>query len=309
VLAHQSGTLAGVFVDPGAVTFYAGRYHMFFDGINGWPSHVQIGYATSTDGRTWTRVGDTAVFTTEKLSYAGLTAFASSVVVQDDGTWALYYYTLDKTSDGQNFAQGEIGRATAPAPAGPWTADPAPVLQTGSAGSWDSYQVSNPSVVKVADGYVMYFSGGSSGSGQRLIGMATSNDGIHWTKYDDPKTTDEPHAESDPVFGPGPAGAWDSARVVDPNVQQTPDGWVMVYLADKGKFNGDGLGVAVSADGLHWRRVSNDPIIGSKQAGWTAFYLASLVFHDNTYFVYFDATNGGSSTNVFMASHTGLLTQ
>jgi predicted GH43/DUF377 family glycosyl hydrolase len=219
----------------------------------------------------------------------------------------MYFYTLDNTADGQSFSQGQIGRATAPGPDGPWTADPAPVLKKGTAGSWDSYQVSNPSVVKTTDGYVMYYSGGSAGANtSRAIGMATSKDGVSWTKYNDPTTTDPLYAESDPVFAPGSADAWDSTRLIDPNVQHTPDGWVLVYLADKGKFNADGLGLALSSDGIHWQRIGSNPIVGFGKSGWSASYLANMVFHGNTYFVYFDVASGGG-TNVYMASHSGLL--
>jgi hypothetical protein len=41
------------------------------------------------------------------------------------------------------------------------------------------------------------------------IGYATSTDGIMWTKYDNPATTNPPYAESDPVLVPGSPGTYD----------------------------------------------------------------------------------------------------
>ena len=44
-----------IYIDPGAMVFYDGLFHMFFNGINGFPAPVGVGYATSPDGYHWTR--------------------------------------------------------------------------------------------------------------------------------------------------------------------------------------------------------------------------------------------------------------
>ncbi|MCI0397088.1 MAG: hypothetical protein L0332_14195 [Chloroflexi bacterium] len=118
-----------------------------------------------------------------------------------------------------------IWRATAPAPEGPWTAAPEPVLEPGRPGAWDSQLVEHPNVLKTEGGYLMFYNGSSAAvRGSSFVGLATSADGIQWTKYDDPATTEARYAGSDPVFGPGPAGDWDSRTVWQPRVVQTTDG-------------------------------------------------------------------------------------
>jgi hypothetical protein len=110
------------YTDPGAVIYHDGKFHMFRNGFNGWPASVQIGYATSEDGLKWTEVSPDPVMMTKDVPYAKVAALASDVVVQDDGTWVMYFYTWN-TFSGKN-ADGAIGRATAKNPAGPWTPMP-----------------------------------------------------------------------------------------------------------------------------------------------------------------------------------------
>ena len=114
---------ASTFVDPGAVVFHDGQWHMFYNGIERWPAHVKVGYATSEDGRRWVKQADEPVFVTDAIEYAGVSAFMSDVEVLDDGTWAMWFYTVQS---GNSFATGVVGRATAPGPTGPWTPDPGP---------------------------------------------------------------------------------------------------------------------------------------------------------------------------------------
>ncbi len=118
---------------------------------------MQIGYLTSDDGLNWTATSPDPVLMTKDVPYAKVAIGASDGTVLDDGTWVLYFYTWNSYS--QTTAPGAIGRATAPAPTGPWTPDPAPVLNPGSAGSWDELMVGSPRIVKTNDGYRMYYTG------------------------------------------------------------------------------------------------------------------------------------------------------
>src|SRR5581483_3277363 len=62
VLDHgKPGSWNGIYTDPGAVTYYDGQFHIFYNGFNGWPASVQIGYATSPDAYHWTKQGDDPV--------------------------------------------------------------------------------------------------------------------------------------------------------------------------------------------------------------------------------------------------------
>ena len=102
----------------------------------------------------------------------------------------------------------------------------------------------------------MYYTGyNKKGIGSGQIGMATSPDGITWTKYDDPATTDAAFAASDPVMVP-PA----HFDFNQPMAEQTPDGWVMTFRqVDTTKRPGMYLNYALSDDGIHWNIAADKP--------------------------------------------------
>jgi hypothetical protein len=59
------------------------------------------------------------VFSTDDVPFAEVGALVTSVLVEDDGTWVLYFSVGHfPASNPSAFA---IGRATAPDPLGPWT--------------------------------------------------------------------------------------------------------------------------------------------------------------------------------------------
>jgi predicted GH43/DUF377 family glycosyl hydrolase len=213
VLHHGAqGSWNETYTDPGAVLYADGQFHMFYNGFNGWPASVQIGYATSPNGSEWTKQGNDPVLKTSQVPYAKVAALASSALVAPDGTWVLYFYTWNTFSGLLNKGMGEIGRATAPKPTGPWTADPQPVLRPGPKGAWDELRVDAPSVIHTDQGYVMYYAGASS-NGVVMIGQATSTDSVHWTKYKHPTASDPQFGESSPILRPGTGDAWDAALV------------------------------------------------------------------------------------------------
>jgi predicted GH43/DUF377 family glycosyl hydrolase len=299
------------FIDPGAMIYHDGMFHMFFNGINGFPAPVGVGYATSPDGYHWTRQTSEPVFSATALSdtnFPGSNLFVTSALVEPDGTWILYFYTLG--AGGFN-GPGEIGRATALTPTGPWTIDPNPVLSPGPGGAWDAVQVSGPNVLKSDDVYLMYYDalGTSSTS---MIGMATSSDGVQWEKYNDRATSDPAFAESDPVLRTS-NDSWDSKRVIDPNVIKTSEGFEMIYLATSGsgKFaSGEfAFGAATSPDGVEWTKSDLNPVLSNQDhSQWSQAYLASLLYVEGTYFLYFDlVTPATGGTNIYLATYTSSL--
>ena len=292
---------------PGAVVYHDGLFHMFHNELEWWPSQVHVFYSTSPDGINWTRVSDEPLFLGEDLSVP-YTAFVSSVLVEDDGTWILYYYTVDNAVTWETMTDGSIGRATAPTPTGPWTADDEMVLVAGDDNAWDSYCVQNPTVLRTDQGYVMYYTGYSDR--QAAIGMATSTDGIQWTK------------QEEPILGrSGESGTWDNAFMIDPQVVLTPDGWVMLYSRSNKVGKHGPYGFAVSSDGVNWIR-SDAPIADASTVG-PFIWAAELIHHDDTYYVFVESgqvsgagqsfsdtsSDPNADWNIYLLTHEGSLIQ
>ena len=270
-------------VEPGAVLHHEGQFHLFFNGLANWPAPNAIGYATSPDGLTWTLAQDEPILDTSQTAVPGFTFFVSSALVEADGTWVLYFYTLDEPHDQ---AIGNIGRATAPAPTGPWTVDKEFLLTPGLAGSWDAHRVTQPSVVQTSDGYVMYYAGFTDGSSHTLrqIGLATSADGRLWTKH------------PTPVLTIATGDAWDDQRIFQPHVVRTDEGWLMLYKANKGFLQGQGYGLALSKNGIDWVKYDGNPLIDSTNlSGFTYNWFADLLYHDNTLYIFIELLRGRTS--------------
>lgn len=304
VIAHgPMGEWDGFFTDPGASIYHDGKFHMLRNGFQGWPASVEIGYLTSDDGLNWTEVSETPVFMTADAPFEAVAVLASSLVVENDGTWVLYAYVL---LDGTTF-NFSIARATAPAPEGPWTFDADFVLVPGSAGEWDSSAVYVPSVVRSVNGYTMYYTGRQADS--YAIGMATSLDGVTWTKYDDPATADAPNAESDPVFIPtGVLQDWDWFAVEQPRVQLTSDGYVLLYRSFTGQQRNIAFGLARSDDGINWERLSQSPVFSQEDTRRSRpIWFSDLLYHDGTYFGFFEVQDGQGGTNIHVGTFTGSL--
>ena len=63
-----------------------------------------------------------------------------------------------------------------------------PILCKGTPGSWEDFSVAGEAVFNltamgIGTGYRMYYTGESNNPRKRGMGMATSNDGINWTRY------------------------------------------------------------------------------------------------------------------------------
>ncbi len=282
------------YLNGGAVIFHDSEFHMFSNFFASWPGATVSYYHTSPDGIEWTRVFEDPIFTVDDVPIEGRGALVLSGLVQDDGTWVLYYHTFTSGS-----SAGFIGRATATEPTGPWVFDDEPVLSPGSEGEWDDLQVMRVNVLPVEDGYVMYYAGVNADGSQ--IGMATSTDGIVWEKYDDPETTEAPYAESDPIMQAN--SGWEGSRLGRPEVVQTDDGWVMLY---EGGRNGSQTGLAISEDGIHFSRYAQNPILTTQQTVKNYPFFQGALFHqDDTYYYLIESGNGRVGTDIFLFTLEG----
>lgn len=130
-----------------------------------------------------------------------------------------------------------------------------PVLAPGPAGSWDSYGVASPFVLRLDDGsFLMAYTGRDSTTSR--IGLAASQDGIHWSKH-----------AGNPVLGAGAPGAWDGEGVESPCLVRDGSAFAMYYA---GRARGRrSVGRATSPDGSVWDRSGSDPVlVASPAVAW-----------------------------------------
>jgi hypothetical protein len=100
--------------------------------------------------------------------------------------------------------------------------------------------------VRSGSDFRMYYTGiaGCCGS---AIGLATSTDGIHWTKD-----------AGNPVLAPSATG-WDSLYVSTPQVDFDGSTWTMYY--EGGGATSSQIGIATSSDGHTWTKAAANPIL------------------------------------------------
>jgi len=111
---------------------------------------------------------------------------------------------------------------------------------------FDARLVAWPQMVALDDGRWRLYYHARNAAGEYWVGVAESPDGLRWHKRG-------------PIFGPGPAGRFDDLGVATRHVVRLAGRWVMFYEGvrdiGRGFVVARQLGVAVSDDGLDWRRV------------------------------------------------------
>jgi predicted GH43/DUF377 family glycosyl hydrolase len=287
VTRNPSPEIENLYINPGAVLFREGQFHMFFNSFTAWPGMIKVGYMTSKDGYRWQMVQGAPVFTTDQIPFGNGQADVSSVLVMEDGTWVMYFHTI---------RGGQIGRATAASSLGPWSVDTNPVLNPVPSGAWDEQGVIWPSVVRDENGYRMHY-GGQNPLGT-AIGLATSPDGIIWTKHNDPETADELFVESDPVLIADTD--WELNRVDRPRVTRSPNGWVMIFQG--GHIETRGL--ALSDDSLHWKKYPFNPVFTRESfpPPNVKTWATNLLYQDGVYY-YFMELGSLEETNLYLTTH------
>jgi sucrose-6-phosphate hydrolase SacC (GH32 family) len=283
LVAGEVGAWDAGGVSSPQVIYHNGLFHMLYTGRDtSTPIRLAVGYATSEDGFNWTRYEDNPVFALDE-SFGNYGAEVGALMVEGD-TWVMLvspHFPSTSTSDAPNWGK-IILRATAPDPTGPWTLDPTPVLEAGQVGDWDYSGIAGGTVVSTGAGYILYY----ANEELQAYGMATSEDGITWVKYNDPLTTTSQFDASDPVFTAAGPDLFLGSKVVR---RHGEDGWEMFYTGgsvvdEKPKT---AISYATSPDGIHWTRYANNPILDVLDAAHHHPVVQSVVVVDDTYYMYY----------------------
>ncbi len=217
-----------------SVLFDGTTYHMWYTGDRGGTPRL-IGYATSPDGLTWTRYANNPVVNAGPVGSWDARGARFAEVISDGGVFKMWYTGFDAAGKNQ------IGYATSPDGIA-WTkSENNPVLELGTAGTWDEMAIHDPTVVKDGSTYKMWYAA-SGATGNNDIGYATSPDGINWTKY-----------SGSPVLSSSPAWMWDYA-IYGPHVMFDGVTYHMWYSGCNFANTACEIGYASSKDGIHWAK-------------------------------------------------------
>jgi predicted GH43/DUF377 family glycosyl hydrolase len=258
----QLGVLAmGVLLD-------SATYHMWYAGRG--TGGTALGYATSTDGITWTKHPANPVL-----------AEAGSPSVMRDGSSYRMWYDVNR----------QIRYATSPDRV-TWTNYAGnPVLNNGAPGQWDRAGVFNPAVVLEGSTYHMWYAGWDSVNTR--IGYATSTDGIAWTKF-----------AGNPVLDVGSIGSWDSAAVLSPSVvldgstfHMWYEGGAVMSPAVSGLPIDGRIGYATSSNGIAWTKYVGNPVIDTgAQSSWDGRTIFGKVIKEGSKYHMWYSGFGGNPT-------------
>jgi predicted GH43/DUF377 family glycosyl hydrolase len=270
-----------LFINPGAVIDHEGTRHMFPNVFTRWPGTVQVPHLASSDGATWELAEPNPVMTSDDVPITPEGHDVASGFVTDDGTWVLVFQTVSSEP-------AVIGQATAPGPDGPWTVLPDPVVTSEGTTADEDGGLTWPSVVRTHDGWAMYFTAADRMHHGGTIAMATSPDGLTWTR------------RAEPVLTPD-GGEFELTALDRPRVVRTDDGgYLMVYSGQ----DLNNRGIATSMDGITWTRNTDNPVLTKAHLPVLGdLWDAALVLRDGVLTYYLEVGFAGNSgTEIYRAT-------
>ncbi len=184
-----------------------------------------IGYATSKDGKTWTRMSEKPVLSPE-APWEKVAVMCPHVMWDEEaGLYRMWY------SGGEQYEPDAIGYATSPDGL-EWTKLGAnPIFRADPDRPWEKHKVTACQVLR-RDGWHVMFYIGFRDEDHAQIGLARSRDGISgW----------ERHPEN-PIIRPG-AGQWDHDAVYKPFAILDGRRWLLWYNGRRGGVEQIGLAI------------------------------------------------------------------
>ena len=253
----------------------AGRLHLYYEASDPTTNAAsQLGLALSDDGIRWERHQGNPIWSKQGHWEHFLRDVRVYQFEGEPGYWMVYsdgdrHLDLARSTDGLHWHNDEHN----------------PILTPSQ--DWEDF-VMQPSVVKQGDRWTMWYS--TYGRKPRVTGMATSTDGVHWTKHD-----------ANPVLPLGEPGAWDDYSAFQPWVFRQ-DGYLHMLYTGSSRENGTGYrtGYAWSRDGVHWTKSPDNPIfVPGSEGAWDAGKVSGHVLHrtgPGTYNIYYSAARTPGAT-------------
>jgi len=250
-------------------------YVMFYSGDD--DTKFRTGRAVSLDGETWEKDSLNPVLDagsdTSDWNYWGSWV---PRVIWDGSQYMMWYNGAGGPSRffpptwQMGVARSQDGRS--------WVTDSTNPLDQRALHSWWTDGAGVGSVLFDGTTYRTWYEGYNSAipEGYGAIGLATSADGNHWTR-----------SLSDPVLTPGSPGQWDDKAIGygDPVVYDSGV-YLMWYTGNPTlDLYTAGIGLAVSPDGIHWKKYPRNPILSDSAPGsWEEDVFCPSVILDGSVF-------------------------
>jgi predicted GH43/DUF377 family glycosyl hydrolase len=245
VLSPSEGTWDSWQVLLPSLHYDGSTYHMWYSGRSQ-DANFRIGYASSSDSVHWTKRAEPVLTPGPTGSWDAATV-SHCTVLKEGSVYMMWYRGFGLEGGGIGLATSSDGIA--------WSKHPNNPVMTPS--KIDEKGLVYPWVIRVATEFKMWYSCRSA-TGPLKICLATSPDGVTWTKVS-------------AVFAPSTTG-WDAGAPYAPNVLFDGNAYGMWYSGcDK---NGDKcqIGFATSKDGKSWTRAKGNPILGPSPPGsWDSY--------------------------------------
>jgi predicted GH43/DUF377 family glycosyl hydrolase len=189
-----------------------------------------VGYATSTDGKTWKRMSDRPVLASEK-PWEKVAVMCPHVIWDEPaGLYRMWY------SAGEQYEPNAIGHATSPDGL-TWTkhADN-PVFRPDPQCPWEKHKVTACQVLRQGDWHVMFYIGFRD-EDHAQIGIARSKDGLSgWQRH-----------PANPILRPG-RDKWDHDACYKPFAILGGGRWLLWYNGRRGGAEQIGLAMHEGED-------------------------------------------------------------
>ena len=253
-------------------------FRMWYVGVRG---SMSVGESYSPDGVHWYVLRGNPELSPGPPGSFDAAGIMNVSVLRDATGYKMYYYSRANGANRIGMAYSSDGYS--------WTKNPGnPVLDVGTAGSWDDAGVWAPNVMFEYNTYKMWYSGYD---GTYLsIGYAYSGDGVHWVKYG-----------NNPVVRHGPPGSFDSHSAGEASVVNSQGRYHMVYTSYDGSRNK--IGYAVSSDGARWTKFSGNPVLVPGPASWdgTGVGASAIIFRDNQFIMLYSGWGGNRAIGLATA--------
>jgi len=172
------------------------------------------------------------------------------MVVRAGDRW-LMYYTAIRMADGKVDSTIAVASSTDLIH---WKREKQ-VLPRGREGAFDHGGVSGPFVWCEDGKFFMIYPGFPNlgyESWPGRHGLALSPDGLNWTR-----------SPANPIHGPGPKGSWNDAIIYKAFVMEHKGQYWMFYNGKGYKSRNEQIGLATSADLVHWSEHPDNPLLRS----------------------------------------------